>query len=179
MNTETTKLRLRTDGEHFYSVARPKCENCGVIQNRQFIQILLYGKSQKKEKHSYCMNCCFQIAKFHEIEVHRLVIVKADFPENTRPVAEVPPELKPVGNYTVWDAVRNDVAPCPHVDDYTRLAGRESWEGSQIGAKVEEPQKIPAREVGSFLRQLRGAEIITRQKQLEKKERKLLDKVEK
>jgi len=135
------------------------CDICQKpIQQTAAILIYYWDKAGEHER-TLCHHACKSKAKKtpHTIQADILPVYLSDMkPPKAVPRVVTPHDLKDVkGDITIFDV---DKIKSVRTTDNTRLAGRESFEGAQIGAPVEEviaELDEPVKDVDKALEDLR------------------------
>lgn len=129
--------------KRYYYVGIPVCELCGRQEDKR---IIIKSSWDKKESYLrlFCLNCFNKDKKVSTVQEIRGAKVVLSRPKNTILVLNRPPSLVDGRNETVFSIAEKNVS-CETVVDHTRLAGRESIEGAQIGlspGKVDSKNKV-------------------------------------
>lgn len=169
---------LRGKDGQFYTDEHPKCSKCRQFINAVGINGISFWKVEKIVRW-YCQTCWPKIKSFGIVEIDRVVHIDAAIPKDASPVFDERPDLADSkGAVSVFEAASQRIAPAENIIDKTRIAGRESIHGAQIGAPdmallEEKDKRIQASEGLIFLDKLAQAELMipeTKKKLLEGKQ---------
>jgi len=152
----------------FYTTDFPLCSKCKSILKKFCVEAVSFWGKEKVIRF-YCDDC-WQVVKMQGIiEISRIVLIDAKIPKDAFAVVDNKPELSIARGVSVVDAVSDVIAPAEEVIDHTRLAGRESIHGVQIGnpnmTLLEEKDKAMRADEGLiFLDKLAQAELMIPEK---------------
>jgi hypothetical protein len=149
----------------YYFAGDPICSNC---KNEIIDETAVYIIRHPKRSQSYGSLWCYHCLNFTKKNCPNVILaseifsiqVGDDIPENAFVMPIMRMSLSTASEVTTFDVaisnkgVKSDTSSTVPIDN-TRLAGRESWEGSQIGLepdKVESKNKVLSdSEVDAFL----------------------------
>jgi len=142
-----------------------ECE-CLICQNKIKQTVIIKHSWSKKNSEIglFCLGCFNKVRTttgiIGETRGAKLVLER---PKGAFPVINYPPSLCEGKNDESVFSMAEKTVEGEIVNDYTRLAGRESWEGSQIGLipeKVDDKQQIlDNSELDKRLLKFRGSKI--------------------
>lgn len=133
---------LDVKNDQYYYVGVPSCDFCKEEQQ----DIIIFKRFHLLKKTIDYLVCSKCLPRILEPKEHRLRIISEsyllsvveDIPPNTIPVMFSRPGLKHKKGISVFDAVSDSLVPAERVVDNTRMAGRESFEGSCVGVDVQD-----------------------------------------
>lgn len=136
-------MRIYIHGGKYCTDEPQPCKFCGEMQTEAFFYAEFWEKKKDVQNFAYCSGCRDSIKAKSSIGIFRIVAVLDHLPKGARKVSKSFPGLVQRGDLTVWSgALEKDGAK---IEDYTRLAGRESIKGAQVGAKIEKKKELPGK----------------------------------
>lgn len=127
-------------GKNYFIMDGVACDFCkGAILDRAIYK--LFHAKKKTKSFLCCRSCASETKKPGEhrmrivTEAYNLLVVD-EIPAGSYPVVIARMGLREAKDLTVFDAVSNALAPADVTIDRTRLAGRESFGGAQIGMDI-------------------------------------------
>ncbi len=112
------------------------CTNCEAPIKETFVHVLVWFKHDVLIHH-YCEKCGNKHRRMGFQEEYRIVKLSTVYKPSFMPILLDFPALKTCKDVSVFDASSDMVAPSERVVDNTRLAGRESWHGANIGLDMD------------------------------------------